>query len=110
MPTIEFGDETIEADAGDDLRSALIAAGLTPHNGATRYANCHGNGVCGTCAVEIVEGDVSPPTRKERRRLTLPPHDPDAGLRLACQLPVEADLVVRKYPGYWGQKTEHDGS
>jgi len=108
MPTIEFGGETIEVDTGDNLRRALLDAGLTPHNGTAHYANCRGNGICGTCAVEIVAGDVAAPTRKERRRLTLPPHDLDSGLRLACQLPVEDDLVVRKHPGYWGQKVEHD--
>lgn len=110
MPTIEFGGEMVDANTGDDLRRALLDAGLTPHNGTAHYTNCRGNGICGTCAVEIVAGDVAAPTKKELRRLNLPPHDPDSGLRLACQLPVEDDLVVRKHPGYWGQKIEHDES
>ncbi|WP_254532134.1 2Fe-2S iron-sulfur cluster-binding protein [Natrinema gelatinilyticum] len=110
MPTVEFEGETIEADTGDNLRRTLLDAGLSPHNGAAQYANCHGNGICGTCAVEIVAGEVAEPTGQERRRLKLPPHSLDSGLRLSCQLPIEDDLVVRKHPGYWGQKIEDDDS
>ncbi|TYL37724.1 (2Fe-2S)-binding protein [Natronococcus pandeyae] len=106
MPTIEFEGETIDADVGDNLRRALVDAGFPPHNGSAQYTNCRGNGFCGTCAVEIVEGDVDEPARKERRRLGLPPHSPDSGLRLSCQLTVEDDLVVVKHPGYWGQNVE----
>ncbi|MBZ6496374.1 2Fe-2S iron-sulfur cluster-binding protein [Natrinema longum] len=108
MPTIEFEGETLEANTGDDLRRTLLDAGLTPHNGKAQYTNCHGNGICGTCAVEIVAGEAADPTKKERRRLRFPPHSPDSGLRLACQLSIEDDLVVRKHPGYWGQNIEHD--
>ncbi|AFK21209.1 (2Fe-2S)-binding protein (plasmid) [Haloferax mediterranei ATCC 33500] len=110
MPTIEFKGETIEADVGDNLRQTLLDAGLSPHNGKAQYTNCRGNALCGTCAVEIVEGDVSNPTGKERRRLKLPPHSLDSGLRLSCQLTIEDDLVVEKHPGYWGQKIEQNDS
>ncbi|MFC4437256.1 MULTISPECIES: 2Fe-2S iron-sulfur cluster-binding protein [Natrialbaceae] len=106
MPTVEFEGETIEADTGDNLRRTLLDAGLPPHNGKARLMNCRGNAMCGTCAVEIVEGEVDEPTSKERRRLTLPPHRPDAGLRLSCQVTIENDLVVEQHPGYWGHKID----
>lgn len=110
MPTVEFEGEPIDADVGANLRQTLLDAGLSPHNGTAQYANCLGNAICGTCAVEIVEGEGSDPTDKERRRLKLPPHSLDSGLRLSCQVTVEDDLVVRKHPGYWGQKIDHDRS
>lgn len=110
MPTVEFEGETIEADIGDNLRRTLLDAGLSPYNGKAQYTNCRGNGLCGTCAVEIVDGDDGEPTGRELRRLKLPPHSPDSGLRLSCQLSIEDDLVVRKYPGYWGQHVERDDS
>lgn len=110
MPMIEFEGETVEADVGGNLRQTLLDAGLSPHNGTAQYVNCLGNAFCGTCAVEIVEGEVDEPTRKERRRLDLPPHSLDSGLRLSCQLTIENDLVVQKHPGYWGQKVERDDS
>ncbi|NIR39356.1 MAG: (2Fe-2S)-binding protein, partial [Actinobacteria bacterium] len=55
--------------------------------------HCRGRGICGTCAVRV-EGAVSEPTESELRRLRLPPHRPDAGLRLACQCSVLGDLTV----------------
>jgi ferredoxin len=104
MPTVQFRGETVDCEAGATLRDVLLEAGLSVHNGP-RLASCHGLGTCGTCAV-AVEGDVDPPARRERARLSVPPHSPDAGLRLACQVTVENDLVVRKGGGFWGQHAD----
>jgi ferredoxin len=109
MPTVEFRDpddgrHTVECEAGATLRDVLLAADLPVHNGP-RLTSCQGFGTCGTCAVEV-DGAVSEPSTRERARLGFPPHDADAGLRLACQLTVEDDLVVRKHPGFWGQKRQ----
>ena len=49
---------------------------------------------------------MSPPTPGEIRRLSLAPHRPDTGLRLACQVSVQGDLKVEKHAGLFGQKTE----
>lgn len=103
MPTITFEDTTIECDEGAILRDALLANGLSPHNGATRYLNCRGNSTCGTCAVEV-DGDVSERTESEKRRLSLPPHSSDSDLRLACQTRVQGDVEVTKHEGAWGQR------
>jgi len=110
MPTVEFHDPgdgapaTVECEAGETLRDVLLAADLPVHNGP-RALSCHGLGSCGTCALRV-EGPVDPPDpgRRERVRLRVPPHDPDAGLRLACQVAVEGDLAVRKGEGFWGSR------
>jgi ferredoxin len=102
MPSIDFRGRTVDCAAGAVLRDALFAAGETPHNGRACLLNCRGNGSCGTCAV-AVSGPVSEPTRRERLRLSVPPHDPDAGLRLACQTRVLGDVTVEKFDGFWGQ-------
>lgn len=114
MPTVEFEDATgeratVECAAGATLRAVLLAADLSVHNGP-RLVSCHGHGSCGTCAV-AVEGPVDPaaPAGRERVRLSVPPHDPDAGLRLACQVTVDGDLLVRKDEGFWGQHTTEAG-
>jgi hypothetical protein len=52
---------------------------------------------------------VSKQTSSERRRLSLPPHSPEDGLRLACQTRVQGDITVRKHDGFWGQHVE-DGA
>ena len=109
MPTVTYEGETVECEEGENLREVLREAGIEPYNGVMQYANCRGFGTCGTCAVEI-EGPVSEPTSIERRRLSTPPHDPDSGLRLACQTAVEGDLEITKHGGWWGHKrAESDG-
>lgn len=105
MPTVSYRGREIDCEEGAVLRNVLLAADETPHNGNARYLNCRGNAVCGTCAVELT-GEVSDPRSSERNRLSKPPHDPESGLRLACQTRVLGDVTVRKHGGFWGQKVE----
>ncbi|ELZ60221.1 MULTISPECIES: 2Fe-2S iron-sulfur cluster-binding protein [unclassified Haloferax] len=105
MPTVHFRGREIECNRGDVLRDVLRAAGESPHNGHSSWFNCRGGGSCGTCAVRV-RGPVTYRTKKERRRFRFPPHDPDSGLRLACQTVVLGDLWVEKYPGFWGQHVD----
>ena len=105
MPTVRFRDREIECDEGEILRDILLDAGETPHNGRSDFANCRGLATCGTCAVEV-DGEVSEPTGRERRRLSFPPHEPGAGLRLACQTRVEGEVTVTKHGGFWGQTVD----
>lgn len=107
MPTVTFEGETVECEEGDELREVLLEAGLSPHNGKSNVLNCGGRALCGTCAVEV-DGPASEMNRAERRRLSKPPHDIDAGLRLACQVEVRGDVEVRKYPGFWGQHVDRE--
>jgi ferredoxin len=83
----------------------LLRARLPLYTTVARAIHCRGNGACGTCAVRV-EGPVSEPTATELRRLRLPPHSPESGLRLACQLNVLGDITVTKYEGLFGQRTE----
>ncbi len=105
MPTVRFRGREIECAEGRLLRDVLCEAGESPHNGRADLLNCRGHGTCGTCAVSL-EGTVTEPTSIERRRLSIPPHDPDAGLRLSCQTRVLGDVTVRKGDGFWGQHLE----
>ncbi|HMB50364.1 MAG TPA: 2Fe-2S iron-sulfur cluster-binding protein [Natronoarchaeum rubrum] len=105
MPTVEFRGAEIECEEGEILRDVLLDAGETPHNGLSSRVNCHGMATCGTCAVEV-DGAVGDRTAAEERRLSFPPHDPDDGLRLACQTTVRGDVSVTKHDGFWGQNVE----
>ncbi|WP_323675451.1 2Fe-2S iron-sulfur cluster-binding protein [Halorubellus sp. PRR65] len=105
-PTVTFGDRSVTCEVGDQLRAVLLSAeGYSPHNDVTQVANCGGNGLCGTCAVSC-DGEVDEMDEREQRRLSLPPHDAESGLRLSCQTHVEGDVVVEKHGGYWGQHVE----
>ena len=103
MPTIEFAGQRVECPLGANLRVVLLRARLPLYHGAARALHCRGLALCGTCAVHI-QGEVSPPTPGEIRRLSLAPHKTDRALRLACQVNVLGDLKVSKRPGLWGQK------
>jgi ferredoxin len=101
MPIVRCSGQSIECPAGANLRVVLLRARLPLYNSVSQALNCRGRGVCGTCAVEI-HGDVSPPTEAEQRRLGMFPHQPGAGLRLACQCRVVGDVEVTKHGGLWG--------
>ncbi|MEM6380120.1 MAG: 2Fe-2S iron-sulfur cluster-binding protein [Bacteroidota bacterium] len=102
MPKITFKGKTITCVQGANLRKVLLKHHLSPHNGASTLLNCKGFGSCGTCAVYI-EGDTNEKTMMEKWRLSFPPHQPKARLRLACQCKVDGDLELKKYDGFWGQ-------
>jgi len=109
MPVADFDGTEVKCKRGDILRDVLLrASGVSPHNSVAQYANCNGQGLCGTCTVEVVEGDVTEKTAQEKRRLRLPPHGEGttAGYRLSCQTKVVSDVVVRKHEGMWGQHVE----
>lgn len=107
MPTVRYGDSEIDCDAGAVLRDVLLAADETPHNGRARSLNCRGFGSCGTCAVRVA-GAVTERSHRERLRLRVPPHEPDSGLRLACQTRVLGDVEVEKFDGFWGQHVDEE--
>ncbi len=102
MPTITAQGQTIECAVGANLRQVLLDHGVDLYNGQAKLINCHGIGTCGTCAVAIA-GEVSPVNWRDRTRRSLPPHDPNRPLRLACQTQVLGDIQVSKYDGFWGQ-------
>jgi ferredoxin len=104
LPIIRFAGQSVECPNGANLRVVLLRARLPLYTRVAEAIHCRGRGVCGTCAVRV-EGAVSEPTPAELRRLRMPPHHPDAGLRLACQCNVLGDVVITKYAGLWGQRT-----
>ncbi|NJL44715.1 MAG: (2Fe-2S)-binding protein [Leptolyngbyaceae cyanobacterium SM2_3_12] len=102
MPTIFAEGKSIQCETGANLRQVLLAHGVDLYNGQAHIINCRGIGTCGTCAVKV-EGEVSPVNWKDRTRRSLPPHNPERDLRLACQTQVLGDIRVTKYDGFWGQ-------
>ncbi|MCL6433870.1 MAG: (2Fe-2S)-binding protein [Leptolyngbyaceae cyanobacterium HOT.MB2.61] len=102
MPLIRAQGKTIECEIGANLRQVLLSNGVDVYNNAAKTINCHGLGTCGTCAVEV-QGAVSEMNRREKTRLSLPPHSPARGRRLSCQTQVLGDVSVTKFDGFWGQ-------
>jgi ferredoxin len=100
---VEYDNQIITCSKGTNLRRLLLSSGLSPYNGKAKVLNCRGLGSCGTCAVSI-HGKVSPKTAMEKWRLAFPPHQPDSGLRLACQVKIEGNIKLTKGLGFWGEK------
>ncbi len=102
MPIITAQGKTIECEIGQNLRRVLLKHDIDLYNGNASLINCRGIGSCGTCAV-LIEGEVSEANWRDRTRRSIPPHNPNRDLRLACQAQVLGDIRVTKFDGFWGQ-------
>ena len=83
--------------AGQNLRSALLKSGERVHK--FEGEDCGGNGICTTCAVQVLEGEdaLSPPTAAEKQRAK-----GREGWRLSCQTRAGAeggDVTLVLQPG-----------
>src|SRR5512137_485461 len=76
----------VRLKSGEVLAEALLRAGVP----LSLY--CHKRGVCGKCAVRVVEGMLPLPDAQEEKILALRGLGPDH--RLACRLVVLGDLAV----------------
>ncbi|BER91503.1 ASKHA domain-containing protein [Atrimonas thermophila] len=61
--------------------------------GLLTEAYCGGKGLCGKCLIQIIEGEVSPPTSFESRHLG--EDKIRQGFRLACQIQLQSSVKVR---------------
>ena len=87
MPRVLFADQqkTGEFPAGKTLLSAAIDLGVVISH------VCGGDGACGTCRVEVVEGwsNLTEPTPDETYKELEAPH------RLSCQSKLTGDVIVK---------------
>ena len=66
-----FEQKTIPCGEYANLRKVLMLNGISPYDDLRKFSNCLGNGICGTCAVEVLEGmeNLTPPTPAEEGEL-----------------------------------------
>jgi uncharacterized 2Fe-2S/4Fe-4S cluster protein (DUF4445 family) len=74
----------VEVEAGTNLLEAAQKAGVD------LVASCGGIGICGTCRVRIVQGEVTPVTLTEEEAMDAAQFA--AGFRLACQAEPLSDV------------------
>jgi ferredoxin len=96
VPTITFVRENlqVEVPAGDHVRYPALEKDVPVYCGLWKFANCHGNGLCGTDRVAVSPpANTNPLTLMEkfwlRKDLKRNPH-----MRLACQVEVFGDVTV----------------
>lgn len=95
MLEIQFEDQnrTFKVEPGANLRVAAIGQKLSVYSHVFKVLNCRGRGLCTSCKVEIISGKVDPRNDIENEKLK----DKDPAIRLACQLTVNDNLVVRTH-------------
>lgn len=110
MPKITFVNEKIELEviAGANLRKEALKAGIGLYKGLTKYLNCRGLGMCGTCRVLVKKGmeNLSPKSFMEKLNFNLHPmtmlaaigHEEE--MRLGCQVTVNGDCTIETTPGF----------
>jgi ferredoxin len=88
MPTLTVeGYGSFEVPAGKRLVLALV-----DEAGVDQMHACGGNGKCTTCKVEFVAGEPARITQAEKEKLAERGLE---GVRLSCQIAVDADMSVR---------------
>jgi len=104
MAVVTFSNEhrSLEAEPGTNLRRFMLRSGVRPYRGLSMLTNCRGHNVCGTCAVEVVDGKgVSPRSEEEDNTLGgnfLVARVVGKNIRLACQAKVTGDATVKTHP------------
>jgi len=94
-------DKTVECKPHTNLRQLAIDNDIDLYNGMTRFFNCEGNGLCGTCTVEVSPPDgISIKGAYEKFRFLLL----KGNLRFACQAEVVGDIEVTKHKGIKGNR------
>ena len=86
-------------EAGTTILEAALQADLSLDH------FCGGNCSCGTCRVEVVQGDQFLSNPRPDESLVLGPVALDAGDRLACQAQVRGSVEVR-VPRFFGVRAE----
>lgn len=87
MPRVTFED----AQKSGDFPSGKTLLSIAGELGVKVSQVCGGDGACGTCRIEVVNGweSLSPPTPDETYKELDPPY------RLSCQSKLLGDVVVR---------------
>ena len=105
MPVLTLVNEgkTIEVPEGTNLRKALLNNGISPYTGKDKILNCLGNGLCGTCRVEVVDGKGAPAMSalEESSLLGLAPfygRQVPKNVRLSCRIDVTKDMAIKTCP------------
>lgn len=98
MPTITLVREgrTLEVPEGANLRQSLLDAGVEVYRSPDDLVNCRGNGLCGTCVVEVQPmSALNGVTFREKAKVWQYEGRP---MRLSCQARVYDDCRVLTQP------------
>mmetsp|Transcript_8102 Transcript_8102/g.17528 ORF Transcript_8102/g.17528 Transcript_8102/m.17528 type:complete len:355 (+) Transcript_8102:249-1313(+) len=87
---------TIEAKAGCNVREVLVDEGINVYQSFTRWTNCKGKQLCGTCIINVSDGGTNT-NRKSMDEASTLRENPD-GYRLSCVMFAYGDVTVETFP------------
>eukprot|EP00339_Tiarina_fusa_P024520 CAMPEP_0117058806 /NCGR_PEP_ID=MMETSP0472-20121206/40839_1 /TAXON_ID=693140 ORGANISM="Tiarina fusus, Strain LIS" /NCGR_SAMPLE_ID=MMETSP0472 /ASSEMBLY_ACC=CAM_ASM_000603 /LENGTH=154 /DNA_ID=CAMNT_0004776249 /DNA_START=1 /DNA_END=465 /DNA_ORIENTATION=+ len=87
---------TLQAKAGVNVRELLIGNGINVYQSVTRWTNCKGKQLCGTCIVNVTEGAPNTNWKSMDESSTLRAN-PDS-YRLSCITFAHGDITVETFP------------
>ncbi|GFH43694.1 hypothetical protein CTEN210_00167 [Chaetoceros tenuissimus] len=87
---------TLKAKEGANIRQTLVDNGINVYQSVTRWTNCKGKQLCGTCIVNIAEGSVNTNRKSMDEGSTLR-ENPDS-YRLSCVTFAYGDVTVETFP------------
>jgi ferredoxin len=86
----------LKAPAGVNLRQLLVDNGINVYQSVTRWTNCKGKQLCGTCIVNMAEGIGSTNWKSMDEASTL--RENPESYRLSCVTFAHGDITVETFP------------
>jgi len=86
----------IQAPAGSNIRQVCVDNGINVYQSVTRWTNCKGKQLCGTCIVNTKEGSINTNRKSMDEESTLR-ENPDS-YRLSCVMFAYGDVTVETFP------------
>ncbi len=90
MPKVTFQDEDLTAEVAEGANLKEVAQS----EGSEIPFGCE-QGICGTCLIEIVEGEDNVSDVDDQEKETLAAMGAEPGQRLACQCTVQGDVTIK---------------
>lgn len=87
---------TLKAEPGVNIRELLTDNGINVYQSVTRWTNCKGKQLCGTCIVNVTEGGMQTNRKSMDEESTLR-ENPDS-YRLSCVSFAYGDITVETFP------------
>jgi ferredoxin len=87
---------TLTAPAGVNVRELLVENGVNVYQSVTRWTNCKGKQLCGTCIVNVSDGSINTNRKSMDEGSTLR-ENPDS-YRLSCVIYAYGDVTVETFP------------
>ena len=96
MPTINYIRENVrvEVPEGDSVRYPALEHDVPVYCGLWKFANCHGNGFCGTDRVAVSPATNTNELSFMEKFWLRGDLKKNSGMRLACQVRVFGDVTV----------------